>query len=189
MKLKCAIIAGEASADVIGKEIISISQDHIEWFGVGGPLMQSEEFNSEYDWKKIQAFGIFDVIIRIPRLIKSLLNISNIIISKKPRLIVTIDTKGFNFLLIRFIKYRTLKSDWKPKIIHVVAPTVWAWRANRSKKIRKLVDKLICLFPKEPQYFDNNGFKSSPVDVFDNVATLTSCPDLLRMSHKDFILD
>ena len=77
---------------------------------------------------------------------------------KKPKLILTIDTKGFNFLLIKLIKYRTLNSDWQPKIMHVVAPTVWAWRAGRSKKIQKLVDKLICLFPKEPEYFDDNGF-------------------------------
>ena len=137
MKLKCAIIAGEASADVIGKEIISISQNDIEWFGVGGPLMQSEKFNSVYDWRKIHAFGIFDLFFRIPQLFKSLSNISDIIISKKPRLIITIDTKGFNFLLIRFIKYRSSNSGWNPKIIHVVAPTVWAWRAGRSKKNTK----------------------------------------------------
>ena len=40
-----------------------------------------------------------------------------------------------------------------PRFIHLVAPTVWAWRPNRAKKISKIVDTLLCLFPKEPYFF------------------------------------
>ena len=143
MKYSCAIVAGEASADVIAKEIISATKNEISWFGVGGPLMKSHGFHSLFDWKHIKAFGIFDIIFRIPSLLISLIILSNIILKKKPKLIVTVDTKGFNFILIKILKFRSRNLSWKPKIMHVVAPTVWAWRSYRAKKLKGLVDKLI----------------------------------------------
>jgi lipid-A-disaccharide synthase len=49
----------------------------------------------------------------------------------------------------------------KPLMIHYVAPTVWAWRPERAAKIAKLYDGLLCLFPFEPPYFENEGMKAA----------------------------
>ena len=55
--------------------------------------------------------------------------------------------------LIKLIRNKLKLNSYKPRFIHIVAPTVWAWRPERAKKISKIVDTLLCLFPKEIDYF------------------------------------
>ena len=157
MKYSCAIIVGEPSADVLGEEILKSSPKDIFWFGVGGPLMKNNGLYSIMDWNSIRGFGLGDVLLRIPILLYNSYKLADIIIDKKPDIIFTVDNKGFNFFLLRIIRKKIRFKEYKPKIIHVVAPTVWAWRTSRSKNIKGLMDKLLCLFPSEPPYFTKHG--------------------------------
>ena len=152
MTSKCVIIAGEMSADVLGSEIISNNQE-VDWYGVGGPLMKAKNLKNIINWEKISGFGLTDVIFKLPLLIFNAFFLANQIIDIKPKLIITVDTKGFNFFLIKIIRKKIKNINYKPKFIHLVAPTVWAWRPNRAKKLYGLVDKLLCLFPNEEDYF------------------------------------
>ena len=152
MNNKCVIIAGEMSADILGYEIIS-SNSNIEWHGVGGPYMNQTKLKSIFDWEKIIGFGLVEIILKLPILLYNAHILANKIIQIKPKLIVTVDTKGFNFFLIKLIRNKLKLNSYKPRFIHLVAPTVWAWRPGRAKKISKIVDTLLCLFPKEIDYF------------------------------------
>ena len=86
MKSKCVIIAGEFSADVIGVEIMS-AINNIEWYGIGGPLMDAKKLNKIYDWDKISAFGLSDVIFSLPRLYYYASRIADKIIKINPKII------------------------------------------------------------------------------------------------------
>ena len=158
---KVAIIAGELSADILGSEIISSVKSNIFWFGVGGPNMRSKGFHEIMDWNLIQAFGLGDIIIKIPKLIINAFKLANLIIKQKPDIILTVDTKGFNFFLINIIRKKLKTNNFNyPKFIHMVAPTVWAWRPNRAKSLKNKIDILLCLFPKEPDYFIKYGINA-----------------------------
>jgi len=74
---------------------------------------------------------------------------------KQPDVIVTIDSPGFVFGVIRRLKSRNC-----PRV-HYVAPTIWAWRAGRVKKFRKHFDHLLALFPFEPPLFEAAGLDCS----------------------------
>ena len=152
MKRKCVIIAGEMSADVLGSEIISSNQN-IDWYGIGGPYMKQKNLKSIFSWERISGFGFFEVILKLPILIYNAHILANKIIQLEPKLIITVDTKGFNFYLIQIIRKKIKNKSYMPRFIHLVAPTVWAWRPNRAKKISKIVDTLLCLYPKEPYFF------------------------------------
>ncbi len=154
MKRKCIIIAGEMSADILGSEIISSNQN-IDWYGIGGPYMKKKKLNSIFGWEKISGFGFFEVILKLPLLFYNAHVLANKIIQIEPKLIITVDTKGFNFYLIQLIRKKIKNKSYKPRFIHLVAPTVWAWRPKRAKKISEIVDTLLCLFPKEPVFFKN----------------------------------
>ena len=154
MKRKCVIIAGEMSADILGSEIISSNQN-IDWYGIGGPYMKQKKLRSIFSWERITGFGLFEVILKLPILLYNAHILANKIIQIEPKLIITVDTKGFNFYLIQIIRKKIKNKSYMPRFIHLVAPTVWAWRPNRAKKISKIVDTLLCLFPKEPHFFKN----------------------------------
>jgi len=52
---------------------------------------------------------------------------------------------------------------FKGKIIHYVAPSVWAWRPKRAENIAKFLDGVMCLFPFEPPFFEKHGLKTKYV--------------------------
>src|SRR5690606_25734646 len=78
----------------------------------------------------------------------------------RPDVIVTIDSPDFAFRVAKALRI-TMASP--PKLVHYVAPTVWAWREGRAQKIARFLDGLICLFDFEPPYFEKHGLRALPV--------------------------
>lgn len=150
------VIAGEPSGDTIGASIISKMQEmatDIEIKGVGGEKMAAAGMTSLFDIKEISVGGIFELIPHI-RKIKRLINETvEDILKLNPAVLVTIDSPGFAFRVARQVRKRSSTI----KLIHIVAPSVWAWRPKRAKKLAKLYDKLLTLFDFEPQYFIKEG--------------------------------
>jgi len=168
-KLKIFIIAGELSGDNLGEgllyELKKLTSNNIEIYGVGGEKMISQGLKPIFDIKHLAIMGIFEVITKIPKIIKLLKLTKRKIIEIKPDIVITIDAPGFNFRLQKSIKNLNLKR------IHYVAPSVWAWKSYRAKKISKILDHLLVLYPFEKEYFTVHGlnttFTGHPI-AFDN---------------------
>ena len=82
--------------------------------------------------------------------------LKNYIIKNDYDLVITIDSPDFNYNLVRQLR----KSKYKKKIIHIVAPTVWAWRAYRAKKFANIYNELFLLFNFEKKYFNYEKFNT-----------------------------
>ena len=168
-KLKIFIIAGELSGDNLGEgllyELKKLTNNNIEIYGVGGEKMISQGLKPIFDIKYLAIMGIFEVITKIPKIIKLLKLTKRKILEIKPDIVITIDAPGFNFRLQKSIKNLNLKR------IHYVAPSVWAWKSYRAKKISKILDHLLVLYPFEKEYFTVHGLKTTftghPI-AFDN---------------------
>ncbi len=162
--MKLFFIAGENSGDSLAagliREIKALKKEpglELELLGVGGPLMKAAGMNILLPLDQISVIGIWEVIPKIPRLFKLHKAIAEEIIKQNPEAVITIDFPDFNFLLAKSLK----KRGYKGKIIHYVAPSVWAWRKGRAKKISAFLDGLICLFPMEPEYFKPYNLKTA----------------------------
>lgn len=162
--MKLFFIAGENSGDSLAAGLIreikamkAESGSQVECLGVGGPLMKAAGMNILLPLDQISVIGIWEVIPKIPRLFKLFKAIAEEIIKQAPDAVITIDFPDFNFLLAKSLR----KRGYKGKIIHYVAPSVWAWRKGRAKKIATFLDGLICLFPMEPEYFKPHNLKSA----------------------------
>lgn len=57
------------------------------------------------------------------------------------------------------------------KVVHLVAPQLWAWGPWRIKKLRRLTDHVMCLLPFEQEWFRERGVKATFVGhpLFDHV--------------------
>ena len=157
-KKKIFIIAGEISGDQIGGLILRNikKNNNIELYGVGGKNLLKLGLKPIFNMNRISLMGLIEIIPRIPELFY-LINLTiRKIIEIKPDLIITIDAPGFNFRILKKIKELNLKLQ----NIHIVAPTVWAWKANRAKKIAYYVNNLFVLFPFEKKYFTPHGIKT-----------------------------
>lgn len=156
-KIKIFIIAGEASGDFLGAKLIaalkSINPD-IEFFGIAGPKMQQEAITSLFPIEEISLFGFFEILPHLPKLIKLINYTIGSIKTIKPDLVITIDSPGFNFRIASKLQHENIK------LIHYVAPSVWAYKPKRAVKVALMYDLLLALLPFEPPYFEKENLKT-----------------------------
>ncbi|MGY8975443.1 MAG: lipid-A-disaccharide synthase [Alphaproteobacteria bacterium] len=169
-KVKIFISAGELSGDILGEGLIiqlkKMTNNNIDIFGVGGDKMISQGLKPIFNIKFLSIMGIFEVLLKIPKILKLLKLTKRKIIEINPDIVITIDAPGFNFRLQKSIKNLNFKQ------IHYVAPSVWAWKSYRAKKITKFLDHLLVLFPFEKKFFIKEGlhttFVGHPIAFDDN---------------------
>ena len=152
---KIFFIAGEASGDLLGSEILSALSTRPQYTysfqGIGGELMGEKGFTSVVPSTALSTMGLVEVACKMPYFYKLYKKIQRAIEAFQPDLIVTIDAPDFSFPIGRWAHCRGFK------VQHVVAPTVWAWRPGRAAKITKFLSKLYCLYPFEPPLFQVHG--------------------------------
>jgi lipid-A-disaccharide synthase len=156
-KKKICIVAGEASGDLIGANLIrSIRkvQSDSTFFGVGGMNMLGEGFRSLFAMNTLSVMGFSEVMPRLPQIMASMRGLIKHIVEQKPDVIITIDSPGFNFRLVK--KLRKILGKSVP-IIHYVAPTVWAYKPERANLVKDLYDHLFLILPFEKEIFDQKG--------------------------------
>jgi lipid-A-disaccharide synthase len=164
MSKRICIIAGEPSGDFLGAKLAHalLEQDaDISLSGVGGPQMKEAGVHSLFPYEELAVMGIAEVVPKIPRLLSLIRQTVNHIKETKPDIVVTIDSPDFSFRVARSVKKKM--GAEAPKLVHYVAPTVWAWREGRAEKIAQFLDGLICLFDFEPPYFEKVGLKAVAV--------------------------
>ena len=156
--VKFFIIAGESSGDLLGSELIKelkTQYPSASFTGVGGELMQKQGLVSIFPITDLMVMGFAEV---LPHLFKILARIKQTVLAIKnhqPDYLITIDSPDFCFRVVKKItKQQILKK------IHLVAPSVWAYRPQRAQKIAKLYDLLLALLPFEPPYFTKYGLKT-----------------------------
>ena len=157
---KIYIVAGEPSGDILGDKLIKALQKKLNspiFNGVGGEKMQSNNFISLFEMSDISIFGIFPVLKKLFFLIHKINDVVNDIIQKKPNIIILIDSPDFNHRVAKKVK-RHLPDV---PIVCYVAPTVWAWRQGRAKKMSKYFDHLLSVIPFEVDFFKKYGLKTT----------------------------
>jgi len=148
------LVAGEASGDVLGSRLmaaLAARRPGIRFAGVGGPRMQAEGFASLFPMEELSLIGLAEVLPSLARLLRRLSETEADILARRPDVLVTIDAPSFTLRLAARLRPKGVR------VIHYVAPQVWAWRPGRVRKIARRVDRLLCLLPFEPEFFCRAG--------------------------------
>ncbi len=164
--MKIYMIAGESSGDLIGGLLLNALKqskdkkfDKVKICGIGGPQMISAGLKSLFPFDQINLMGFVEIIPHIFRIKKLIDQTLEDIINQDPQIVITIDSPGFTYRIAKRLK----KKAPHIKLLHIVAPSVWAYRPNRAKKYAKLYDHLLTLLPFEPQYFSKHGLPSTHI--------------------------
>ena len=153
--LSVYIIAGEPSGDRLGGALIAALKERmpITVHGVGGLDMQAAGLSSLFAMSDLTVMGLSEVLPRLPRILRRIRETSADIIRKRPDVLVTIDSPDFTLRVAA--RVRRVLPDLK--VVHYVAPSVWAWRPGRAVKMARHVDHVLALLPFEPPYMQAAG--------------------------------
>lgn len=155
---KIMLVAGEASGDQLGGRLMAAikqREPNARFIGVGGPRMESEGLKSLFPMNEMSVMGLAEVVPHIPHLLKRISQTADYAKSERPDAVVTIDAPDFSFRVGKKLKGKGIP------LIHYVAPSVWAWREGRAKKIAGFLDHLLALLPFEPPYFEKEGLPTT----------------------------
>ena len=149
-KMRIALIAGELSGDILGAALITALKARYPdatFYGVAGPRMIAAGCEPIASIEELSVMGFAEVIKVLPRILKLRASVIERLSKDKPDCVIGIDAPDFNLTVERRLRERGIKT------VHMVSPTVWAWRQGRVKGIAKSVDLILCLFPFEPKFY------------------------------------
>jgi len=156
--LRLVLVAGEVSGDLLGANLaraLKHSRPDIELAGMTGPRMAAAGVDRWLDIEQLSVMGLTEVLRHLPRLVRLRRALKRRILDWPADALITIDAPDFNLGLARQLKARGLPT------IHYVSPSVWAWRAGRIPKIARSLDRLLTLFPFEPELYAPYGLTAS----------------------------
>lgn len=151
--MKIGILAGEASGDLLGANLITAlrqQQSDLSISGIGGPAMKQAGCQSLYEMERLSVMGLVEPLFRLPELFKIRRTIFQHFLNNRPDVFIGIDSPDFNLGLELKLRQAGIP------VIHYVSPSVWAWRQKRIHKIAKATDLVLTLFPFETAFYQKH---------------------------------
>jgi lipid-A-disaccharide synthase len=153
--MRVFITAGEPSGDKLGAALMAGLRalvPDVSFRGIGGPRMQEQGLDSLFPMDEISIMGISEILREYRHLKARIRRTADTVVAERPDVLITIDLPEFSLRVARLVK---AVSD--VRVVHYVAPTVWAWRPGRAAKMAAHVDQVLALLPFEPPYMQAAG--------------------------------
>ena len=149
------IIAGEASGDLHGSNLIKELKKldaKSEFRCWGGDLINKETNNLVKHYKEYSYMGFLEVFLNLRKILANILLCKKDILSFKPDAIIYIDFPGFNMRIAKWAKSKNFINHF------YISPQIWAWKENRIKTIKRVIDQMYVILPFEKQFYKNLNY-------------------------------
>ncbi len=172
--MKYYIIAGEASGDLHASNLMKAlkQQDaNADFRFWGGDLMAKQGGRMVKHYRDLAFMGLTEVLVNIKTILKNISLCKKDMVSWQPDVLILVDYPGFNLRMAKFAHQKGIK------VVYYISPKVWAWKKGRVKTIKKVVDKMLVIFPFEKAFYKKQGME---VDFVGN-----PLPDALAEEKHD----
>ncbi|MFQ5847482.1 MAG: lipid-A-disaccharide synthase [Candidatus Methylomirabilales bacterium] len=190
MNTKIFIVAGEASGDLHGADVtraLQTLEPQVRLVGMGGERMRQAGVRLLVDAGELAAVGVTEALSRMVGLVRAFRQLRRALTAERPGLLLLIDFPDFNFWLARASRRIGIP------VLYYISPQVWAWRRGRIRTLKRLVKKMLVIFPFEEALYREAGvpvaFVGHPMlDRLRDVPTREEARRLIGCGASDLIV-
>jgi lipid-A-disaccharide synthase len=157
---KIAIVAGEASGDLLGSLLIQALRDaglNAGCYGIAGPKMQAAGARSLYPMETLSVRGYVEALSSLGKILSIRRGLKRQLLNAPPRLFIGVDAPDFNLALETRLKRAGIPT------VHFISPSVWAWRPGRIHKMARAASHVLLVFPFEEAIYHKAGIPATYV--------------------------
>ena len=154
MHPKILVSAGEASGDLYASLVVEELRRVLpgaEFFGCTGPRLRAAGVRTVVDAASLAVVGLVEVVSHIPRIYGEYRKLLAEARQQKPDLAILTDSPDFHLRVARKLHQQGVP------VVYLVAPQAWAWRQGRVRQMRRTLQRLLCIFPFEEEFFNSHG--------------------------------
>ena len=155
-----AIVAGEASGDLLGSLLIrSVQAAGLDagFYGIAGPKMQSAGARSLFPLEALSVRGYVEALGSLRRILAIRRDLKKQLLARPPRLFIGVDAPDFNLALECKLRHKGIAT------VHFISPSIWAWRPKRIRKIARAASHVLLIFPFEEAIYRQAGIPATYV--------------------------
>ncbi|MEK7470030.1 MAG: lipid-A-disaccharide synthase [Planctomycetota bacterium] len=170
--MKLFFVAGEASGDLhtAGLAQALLARDpSLKLKGLGGAKMREAGVEIIEDITAQAAVGIVEVVGVLGYFWKLFGRTKKLLAEEKPDALILTDFPEFNLRLADAAKKLGIR------VIYFISPQMWVWRQGRVKIVKRSVDRMLCLFGFEQEWYRERGVDAVHVGhpILDQLAKST----------------
>jgi len=154
MTWRLGLVAGEPSGDLIAARVLAGVQQadsEARAEGIGGPQLIEQGLSLWHPMQALTVFGYLDALKQVPTLVRTYLNVKRRWLEEPPKVFLGIDAPDFNLRLEHRLKQAGIPT------VHLVSPSIWAWRYERIHHIRDSVSHMLVMFPFEEALYQKEN--------------------------------
>ncbi len=159
-----AMVAGEASGDMLGAHLLAGMQGRWRGLrkggaavGIGGQHLTEAGLQAWWPSERLAVRGYVEVLRHYRGIVGIRRQLTQRLLADKPQVFIGVDAPDFNLELELTLRQSGIKT------VHFISPSIWAWRPERIEKIRAACDAVLCIFPFEPALYANTGVSATYV--------------------------
>ena len=148
------VSAGEASGDLYASLVVEELRRMLsdcQFFGCTGPRLRAAGVDTIVDAKSLAVVGLAEVVSHIPRIYNEYRKLLTAADQRQPDLALLTDSPDFHLRIARKLRRKRIP------VVYLVAPQAWAWRKGRVSVMRETLERLLCIFPFEEEFFSRLG--------------------------------
>ncbi|MEW5863303.1 MAG: lipid-A-disaccharide synthase [Pseudomonadota bacterium] len=148
------MVAGEASGDLLAAHLIAAlraRREGLRFYGIGGPRMAAQGFEVLVPMDRLGVRGYAEVLRHYRGIMAIRRELARRLLADRPALFIGVDSSDFNLDLARRLRNAGIPT------VQYVAPSIWAWRGWRLRRVARSVTHVLALFPFEPPLYEKEG--------------------------------
>lgn len=153
------LIAGEASGDLHASQLmreLAAADPQARFTFMGGDLMaEIAEHGPLIHYRDMAYMGFSEVLRNLGKIRRNMAAARQAVVESKPDALILIDYPSFN------LKVAATAAKASIPVYYYISPKIWAWKQWRVKAIRRLVCRVLCILPFEPDFYRSHGYANA----------------------------